>query len=1014
MSVPIAISSGSSHTCVLKSDGSIACWGSNETGEIDVPVGLYQQVDAGTEHTCAITQKNTVVCWGSNESGQTTPPSGAFTQVSAGFDHTCAINLKGTVICWGDNESGQTNAPSGAFAQISAGTAFTCGIKQTGVLACWGDISDGTASSPAGVFTQVSAGDSHACAVRSDKSVICWGDNNEDKATAPVGTFQSVSAGAEHSCGLLNSGELSCWGENLDQQTTSPTGHFLGVAAGDNHNCAISSDSRVLCWGDNSYGQAPTLQLSPMTLAIGTISLVYSQTLTVAAVDYAVINPHFKLAAGALPPGILLDSSTGRLAGTPTSWGDSSFIVRVVDSHGISGQQFYTLHINTPPLATSQTVQVGKNTARVIRLAAADSDNDVLTYRLRSQPQHGVVNDQLPDITYTPQSGYSGIDGFTFTVNDGQVESNLASVQITVLSTQLPNNPPTAQNQNLFTSRNTPKIIQLAASDLDGNPLKFTLLHLPTHGPLSGTPPNLTYIPSPTFVGIDEFTFQVNDGQVDSNVATVAIEVSPINTPPTANQQSVVTQRNLPKTIQLTASDADGDQLQYILRNNPSHGVLTGNAPYLLYTPSGNFIGVDSFKFQVNDGQNDSNTATLTITVRANDNANIKPVADSQMLPVKWNAARQLLLTGSDADGDQLSYRINTPPLHGQLSGRAPDLRYLPTAGYTGTDSFSFICNDGKEDSDQATMHLTIIARNSSPTANDQQLRTSLNTVRQFVLTARDDDGDALTYHLLTNPSHGHLSGMPPALAYRPDPNYIGADSFTFNVNDGEQNSNTASISITVVSELINTPPIANDQNLAVTQNTDQPLILTASDADGNTLLYTVVKTSEHGQLSGTPPMLLYTPEKGFQGLDTLQFQVNDGLSNSNVATINLSVNSSELQGIVTGIIYGDRNGNDIKDSDELGIANIMVHLTTVNPLLRTVEAAGLDLSRQVTTDADGIYQFDQVPANIYLLKLDLPNGYPPTGPTAIQVEVGLATQVTVQPLALRQRTLLFLPMLYR
>ena len=95
-------------------------------------------ITAGGFHSCAIKTDGTIACWGNNNSGQlNNVPSGTYTAISAGFSHTCAIKTDGTLACWGDNTHSQlTNIPAGTFRAISAGDDHTCGIKTDGMLAC--------------------------------------------------------------------------------------------------------------------------------------------------------------------------------------------------------------------------------------------------------------------------------------------------------------------------------------------------------------------------------------------------------------------------------------------------------------------------------------------------------------------------------------------------------------------------------------------------------------------------------------------------------------------------------------------------------------------------------------------------------------------------------------------------------------------------------------------------------------------------------------------------------------
>jgi len=103
------------------------------------------------------------------------------------------------------------------------------------------------------------------------------------------------------------------------------------------------------------------------------------------------------------------------------------------------------------------------------------------------------------------------------------------------------------------------------------------------------------------------FTFKVNDGTVDSNIGTVSITLTPVNDAPVAINQNATYDLNTPKLITLTAIDVDGDALTFSIVTSPAHGVLSGSAPSVTYTPNSGFTGSDSFTFKANDGTVDSN-----------------------------------------------------------------------------------------------------------------------------------------------------------------------------------------------------------------------------------------------------------------------------------------------------------------------------------------------------------------------------------------------------------------------
>ena len=163
-------------------------------------------------------------------------------------------------------------------------------------------------------------------------------------------------------------------------------------------------------------------------------------------------------------------------------------------------------------------------------------------------------------------------------------------------------------------------------------------------------------------------------------------------------------------------SDPDGDPLTAVLVSDVSDGTLALNSNgSFSYAPDKDFSGTDVFTYVANDGTANSNTATVTITVEA---VNDPPVAHSQSVTTEENSSVAITLSGSDADGDSLTYSIVAGPSSGTLSGAAPSVTYSPAANYAGPDSFSFVVNDGTVNSDSATVSIEVTPVNQLPLAN--------------------------------------------------------------------------------------------------------------------------------------------------------------------------------------------------------------------------------------------------------------------------------------------------------
>ena len=265
------LSTGDDHSCGLRPDGTVTCWGkvpdanrggrwSDYYGEEDAPDGKYVAIAAGDRYSCAIRTDQTVVCWGANWYGQADPPSGKYTTITAGPSHSCAIRTDGTATCWGKNNDeygnyrGQATAPSGQYTAITAGYTHSCAIRTNGAITCWGDNEHGQTDAPSGKYAAISAGYNHSCAIRTDQTVICWGNNDRGEADAPTGRFIAVTAAGETSCGVRVDGAVVCWGADSNGLVSmSPRGVFVAVSAQLYHACGLRTDGTVDCWGYSHF-----------------------------------------------------------------------------------------------------------------------------------------------------------------------------------------------------------------------------------------------------------------------------------------------------------------------------------------------------------------------------------------------------------------------------------------------------------------------------------------------------------------------------------------------------------------------------------------------------------------------------------------------------------------------------------------------------------------------------------------------------------------------------------------
>lgn len=369
----VAITAGSAHTCGLLADGSAKCWGSNSSGQLGIsntapnntaptPVlgggGSFtaRDIAAGRNHTCAVRANGTVACWGSNDSGQigdgtiggtrlspvTVPGLTNVVAIAAGEAHTCALLGVGVPLCWGLNSSGQlgngtvTSSPTpvgilglNSVVAIAAGGALgsshTCALRSDGTVSCWGANGSGQLGrgntvpssvpvtvSGLGDAVAIAVGEFHTCALVAGGVPLCWGFNGSGRLGTSPGTNPflpgpvnlpntvAIAGGNTHTCALRADGTAWCWGANLLGQlginnTASqsvPTfvnlSDVVGIAGGFGHTCALIatagglSPASARCWGDNSAGQlgssSTSSSLAPVVVGrwVGNLAVFFS------------------------------------------------------------------------------------------------------------------------------------------------------------------------------------------------------------------------------------------------------------------------------------------------------------------------------------------------------------------------------------------------------------------------------------------------------------------------------------------------------------------------------------------------------------------------------------------------------------------------------------------------------------------------------------------------------------------------------------------------------------------
>ncbi len=197
------------------------------------------------------------------------------------------------------------------------------------------------------------------------------------------------------------------------------------------------------------------------------------------------------------------------------------------------------------------------------------------------------------------------------------------------------------------------------------------------------------------------------------------------------------------------------------------------------------------------------------------------------------------------------------------------------------------------------TLHKPAVAptdTNQAPVANAQTVTTGANMAKAITLTGSDADSNALTYVIVTTPTRGTLSGTPPNMTYTPRTDFVGSDSFTFKVNDGQVDSDAAAVSITVTGEgSSNRTPLAQNDTATTSAGKSVTINVLAndSDPDGDALTVTILQQPQHGSAEVNGTTIIYTPNGGYTGPDTLAYTVTDSKGATANATVTITVQAA-------------------------------------------------------------------------------------------------------------------------
>ncbi len=551
--------------------------------------------------------------------------------------------------------------------------------------------------------------------------------------------------------------------------------------------------------------------------------------------------------------GLTIDSN-GRVSWTPDIDDVGQYVIRIFADDQRLGRAELSYHLkvfdpeNSAPVIQNapEDTEININELYTYQLLASDADGEAIDYTLYDWPAGtGITVSDTGQIQWTPNESQVGDYTVTIIVDDGRLGE---SRYYYVIKVRDPNNLPPEINGEPTTAVNFGEqyIFDLQAVDPEGESLTYQLIvgsEIP-----SGLSLNdqgiLSWVPSQNQVGRHGITIVAKDPHHAKVILNYELRVEdPTNTPPVITNKSVNVSIDVgyPYIHDLQAQDPDGDPLTYGLYTEPENsGVSISDEGVLQWVPTAEEEGRHKIIVHVNDNRLGKDSHIYYIDI-VNDGSlppsNTAPVANDLAVDTNEDTDVSVVLTGSDNEGDSLTYFIDTQPNNGVLAGEAPNLIYTPNGNFFGSDSFSYHVNDGELDSATVLVSIDISSVNDTPRIlSNPPLDVDEGVQYQYQIVADDVENETLEYELLESPAGMLVDTQNGFVTWDVNFDSQGVHSVLIAVRDGVGES-IQSFQLTV--QNVNRAPVFDSvANQATSTYFIFWYLLTAEDLDGEMLTF--------------------------------------------------------------------------------------------------------------------------------------------------------------------------------
>ncbi len=631
-------------------------------------------------------------------------------------------------------------------------------------------------------------------------------------------------------------------------------------------------------------------------------------------------------------------------------WNGTTLITITADDgtdEGTASFTFIVNNVNEAPVANNDTLNAPEDAKTFLDVLDNDTDNDLETNWETEFIIVSSVTDTDPNAEITkaedgsgvyiqPITNYNGPVTFTYSIEDASGEpSNTATVTVAV--TQV-NDAPVADDEVETTAEDTPITIDVLDGDTDidqdsvlneypgAETLSISLsgATAPLHGAVVIADGKLKYTPAANYNGPDSFTYYVTDGEARDE-GHVSVTVTQVNDAPVAVNDTPQTDEDTPVSIDVLGNDTDVDTNSTLNKHTqhsrddftisldfitePLHGDIDVVSGEVLYTPDGNWFGIDTFTYFILDGHGGSAQGTVTVTVNSVNDLPVfvtKP-ADMELTEDLANGSGDFSVSDVETAAASLSvtvYSSSNPTLVATTDvsvtagiGGARTVIVDPKNNQNGTANITLRVSDGNPDGyTDYTFKVDVAAVNDAPVGDNDSATIEEDTsytVAWADLTHDVDiatNADVLGVTITTQAAHGTAEVVGGDIVYTPGDDWNGTDTFVYTVKDSKDAADTGTISVTVTQ--VNDAPVADDETLTTAEDTAKAINVLEGDtdvdqdgslnADPDAEVLDITLTGAAGPSHGTAEItaygvIQYTPEADYNGPDSFEYFVTDG-----------------------------------------------------------------------------------------------------------------------------------------